>query len=328
MIPKVSVIITIYNRERYIEECVRSLFDQTLKEIEYVFVDDASTDSSVAILQLLVSKYPKRKLLTKIICLEKNSGVSNARRIGMENVTGEFVIHADSDDWIEKNMYECLYLKAKEIGADIIGCNICHEYPNRKTILKQKYGKTIDDNIRNLIRGDIHPSLCTSLTSMKLFSNNNIVFPEGLNMGEDLYYNLQLYLCAHKIVGMDFAPYHYRHTIVSSSFNHTRQTIDNGIMIGRQIEDLMKRKNRYDEFAKDIEYRKFSLKLSLISHFDNTDDYRYWLTIFPETHKHIWKFKQLDWKLRVELWFAAHHMFMVSKLINRCLHWQHKLRNL
>lgn len=328
MAPKVSVIITIYNRERYIEKCVRSLFDQTLKEIEYIFVDDASTDSSVDILKLIVSKYPRRKLLTKIICLEKNEGVSNARRIGIENVTAEYVIHADSDDWVDNDMYERLYLKAKETDADIIGCNICHEYPNRRTILKQEYGKTIDDNIRNLIRGEIHPSLCTSLTSMKLISNNAVVFPKGLNMGEDLYYNLQLYLHARKIIGMDFAPYHYRHTKASSSFKHTRQTIDNGIMIGRKIEDLMKKENRYNEFAKDIEYRKFSLKLSLICHFDNTEDYHYWLSVFPETHKNIWNYKQLDWKLRLELWFAAHHLFIISKLIKQCLHWQHKFRSL
>lgn len=327
MIPKVSVIVTIYNREKYIEECVRSLFDQTLKEIEYVFVDDASTDNSVDVLRLIVSEYPERESLIKIICLETNGGVSNARRIGLENVTGEYVIHADSDDWVDCDMYERLYYLAKATGADIIGCNICHEYPKRRTILKQKYGNTIDENIRNLIRGDIHPSLCTSLTNMKLISSNAIVFPEGLNMGEDLYYNLQLYLFAHKIVGMDFAPYHYRHTNDSSSFNHTRQTIDSGIMIGQHIESLMKKMDRYNEFAKDVEYRKFSLKLSLVNQFENTEDYYYWLSIFPETHKNIWGYKQLDWKLRVELWFAAHHMFIISKIIKRCLLWQHKLRH-
>lgn len=327
MKPKVSVIITIFNREKYIEDCVRSLFDQTLREIEYIFVDDASTDSSIDILRLIVSEYPEREMLTKIISLEKNGGVSNARRIGMENVTGEYVIHADSDDWVDNDMYECLYTKAKETGADIIGCNLCHEYPNKKTTFKQKYKDSIDENIGSLIRGDIHPSLCTSLTSMRLISENNICFPEGLNMGEDLFYNLQLYLCANKIVGIDFAPYHYRHTNDSSSFHHTRHTIDSGIMIGRQIENLMRKVNRYDEFANDIEYRKFSLKLSLVNQFDNIEDYHYWLGVFPETHKHIWQFKQLDWKLRLELWFAAHRMFIISKLIKQCLRWQHMVRH-
>lgn len=326
MKPKISIIITIYNRERFIEECARSLFEQTLDDIEYIFVDDASTDNSIDILHSLICSYPKRGSLIKIIHLEKNGGVSNARRIGMEQVSGEYVIHADSDDWVEKDMYERLYQKAKETQADIVGCNICNEYLKKKSVLCQKYGNTIDENIRNLIRGDIHPSLCTSLTRLKLITDNNIIFPDGLNMGEDLFYNLQLYLCARKIIGMDFAPYHYRHTNESSSFHHTRQTIDSGIMIGRQIEKMMRMKNRYDEFANDIEFRKFSLKLSLVYQFDNIEDYHYWLGIFPETHKNIWKYKQIDWKLRLELWFAVHRMFTVSRIINKIIKWQHKIR--
>ena len=326
MTPKVSVITTIYNRERYIEDCVRSLFEQTLRDVEYIFVDDASTDNSIDILQSVLLDYPDRRQYVKIIALEKNGGVSNARRIGIENVTGEYVIHADSDDWVDLDMYEQLYKKARETDADIVGCNICHEFPNKRYVYKQNYHSSVDENIRSLIRGDIHPSLCTSLTRVKLISDNNVVFPDGLNMGEDLFFNLQLYLCAQKIVGMDFAPYHYRHTDDSSSFHLSRQTIESGIMIGQQMEDLMRKANRYDEFIQDIDYRKFCLKYSLIYQFDNTENYHYWLTVFPETHKHIWHYKQYDWKVRLELWLAAHRMFVISKYINKLLKWQHSIR--
>ena len=151
MMPKVSIIITIYNREMYIEECVRSLFEQTLTGIEYIFVDDASSDDSIEKLNQMIKSYPHLQSSIKIIQLNKNMGVSNARRVGMSQVTGEYVIHADSDDWVDIDMYERLYKQAKETGADIVGCNIYHEYSNNRTILRQQYAKSVNENIRRLI---------------------------------------------------------------------------------------------------------------------------------------------------------------------------------
>ena len=74
IVPKVSVIITVYNREKYIEKCARSLMEQTLDDVEYIFVDDASTDESVSRLQAVLKLYPQRKPLVKLICMEKNGG--------------------------------------------------------------------------------------------------------------------------------------------------------------------------------------------------------------------------------------------------------------
>jgi len=327
MNPKVSIIITIYNREKYIEECARSLFEQTLEDIEYIFIDDASSDNTINLLFKVIKQYPYRESLIKVIQLKKNGGVSNARNIGMRNVTGDYVIHADSDDWVDKNMYKTLYEKAVETGAEIVGCNICHEYQESKSILFQHYAETVQENISRLIKGDIHPSLCTSLTKTSLIRNNNIEFPIGLNMGEDLFFNLQLYLCAQSIIGIDFAPYHYRHTQDSSSFNHTKETINSGIKVGEKIEKLLKKRHRYAEFEMDVAYRKFSLKLSLIKDFDNDENYHYWLKTFPETHQYIWKFKQLDWKLRIELWAAAHHMYPLAQFIKKALDWQYKFKH-
>ena len=88
MQPKVSIIITVYNREKYIEECARSLFEQSLDDIEYIFVNDASTDNSIEIIKTTANDYPRRVPLVKIITLDKNGGVANARNIGIENATG------------------------------------------------------------------------------------------------------------------------------------------------------------------------------------------------------------------------------------------------
>ena len=243
----------------------------------------------------------------------KNGGVSNARRIGIENATGEYVIHTDSDDWVDKDMYERLYMKAKETDADIVGCNFRHEFTDIQYVFDQQYADTMEENISRLINGKIFPSLCTSLTRRSLIEDNGITFPVGLNMGEDLFFNLQLYLHAKKIVSMNWAPYHYRHTEESSCVQRTKKSIDSDIAIAGLIEKLMKEHYLYEKYAKDIEYRKFFSKLPLAQNLDNKENYQEWLNIYPETNKNIWQYKQLSWKEKLELWFAANNMLPAAK---------------
>ena len=326
--PIISTISPIYNQEKIIEQCARSLFEQTLDGIEYIFVNDATPDNSISVLKSIIEEYPTRKPFVKIINLKKNGGVSNARRIGMENATGEYVIHADSDDWVDRDMYERLYIKAKETDADIIGCNFRHEFTDIQYDFHQQYADTIEENISRLINGRIFPSLCTSLTRRSLIEENGISFPEGLNMGEDLFFNLQLYLHAKKIVSMDWAPYHYRHTENSSCVQRSRKSIDSDIAIARRIEKLMREQKLYDKYADEIEYRKFFSKLPLIYDLRNENLYKDWLNIFPETNKNIWRYDQIDWKLKIELWFAAKGMLSAAKTFQFLLKFQHTIKHL
>ena len=326
MIPKVSIIITIYNSEQFIEECVRSLFEQTLKDIEYIFVNDATPDQSMGILALIIDEYPERKSHVKIINLETNAGVSNARAIGIEKATGEYIIHTDSDDWVDKEMYERLYKKAKETDADIVGCNFRHEFSEIQYDFHQQYSNDLKENIRRLINGRIFPSLCTSMTRRSLIKDNEITFPKGLNMGEDLYFNLQLYLHAKTIVSIDWAPYHYRHTENSSCIQHTWESVDSDILIAGLIENYIRKTELYPTYKKEIEYRKFFSKIPLVIYFNSVENYKKWLNIYPETHKHIMNYKQLNLYLRVELWFAANKMFYVSKAIRHIIILLHNIK--
>ena len=328
MYPKVSIIVTIYNCENYIKECARSLFIQSLNEIEYIFVNDATPDNSISVLKSILENYPFRQSYVKIINLEKNGGVAHARQIGINHATGDYIIHCDSDDWIDKDMYEKLYLKAKETDADIVGCNFRHEFSDIQYDFHQQYANNMEENIRRLINGKIFPSLCTSIVKRSLITDNNISFPNGLNMGEDLFFNFQLYLYAKKIVGMDWAPYHYRHSEDSSCVQRTRKSIDSDIAIAGMIEQIMKEKNLYEKYAKDIEYRKFFSKLPLMADLYNNNNYKDWLNTYPETNNSIWKYEQLDWKRKTELWFAANHMLPMAKGFKLLLELQHKVRHL
>lgn len=323
---KVSIITTIYNCEKYIETCARSLFGQTLTELEYIFVNDATPDNSITILKNVLEDYPNRISYVKIINLNTNGGVANARQVGINHATGEYIIHCDSDDWLDEDMYERLYQIAKETDADIVGCNFRHEFSNLQYDFHQQYADNMEENISRLINGKIFPSLCTSLTRKSLIEDNGITFPTGLNMGEDLYINLQLYLHTKKIVSLDWAPYHYRHTEDSSCVQRTRKSIDSDIVIAGLIEKIMKEQQLYEKYAKDIEYRKFFSKLPLVQNIDNKDNIQEWLNIYPETNRNIWQYKQLDWKQRFELWLASKSMVSAVRVVRCFLEWQHHIR--
>lgn len=325
---EVSIIITIYNREKYIRDCVCSLFEQTLNSIEFIFVDDASTDNSLLILDDMVKRYPSRKPHVKIIRMENNGGRAVARQAGINNATGEYVIHVDSDDWVDKDMMELLYKKAKEADADIVGCNITHEYANYKRVFSQCYSDDMDENVRRLLNGKIFPSLCTSMTRRSLIKDYDVQFPQGIDTGEDLLFNLQLYLHARRVIGIDAPSYHYRHTEDSGSFQHTEKSIKSVIEVARRIEVLMNETGNYERFKDEIQFRKFSMKCALIEKFDNKEYNKAWLNLFPETHKYIWSYKQFSWKRRIELWLAAHNCFIIAELFQMILETQHKLRHL
>lgn len=324
---KVSTIITIYNREKYLRDSVCSLFEQTLDNVEYIFVDDASTDNSLSVLEKMIEQYPFRKQQVNIIRLKKNGGRAVARQIGIDNVTGEYVIHVDSDDWVDRNMFELLCQKAKEADADIVGCNVTHEYSGYQRIFKQKYSDNMDENIRRLLNGDIFPSLCTSLTKTSLIKDNQIVFPQGLDTGEDLLFNLHLYLKANKVVGIDAPLYHYRHTEDSGSFQHTEKSIQSVIEVARRIELLMKETGNYEKFEYDIQFRKFSMKSALVIDFASDENNSAWLNLFPETHHYIWRFKQYNWKRRLEFWLASRNLFSFARLFQKALDFQHTIRS-
>ena len=125
--PKVSIIVPVYNVEKYLCQCLESLVHQTLTDIEIICVNDGSTDNSLGIL----NKYAQLDSRIKVFS-QKNQGVSSARNLGLEKVNGEYITFVDSDDWIELNACEILYNTAQERNTDILLCSYYNYDNNRK----------------------------------------------------------------------------------------------------------------------------------------------------------------------------------------------------
>lgn len=122
--PKVSIIVPIYGVEKWIERCAVSLFEQTYEDIEYIFVNDATPDKSLSVLEDVISRYPNRKEQVKIIHHPVNKGLSAARNTGLDKASGEYIWHVDSDDYIATNAVKEFVDTAEQHQADIVICDV------------------------------------------------------------------------------------------------------------------------------------------------------------------------------------------------------------
>lgn len=187
--PKISVIIPVYNAEKYIEDCILSVLNQTEKDIEVIAVDDGSTDGSNIILQRL-RESDKRLLVFN----EKNQGQPTARNIGIDNAKGEYVLFVDADDTIEPTMAEIMYNEAVEKNADVVVCS----YNNIHTYKNKTYVRRVDDNVNEDTFGDffihlhqqqlIHP-VWNKLYRMKIFEK---IRYKNYVPGQDAILNLEI----------------------------------------------------------------------------------------------------------------------------------------
>lgn len=222
-IPKVSVIVPVYNVEAYIKECVESLRNQTLKDIEIILVDDESPDNCSLICDNYAELDSRIKVIHKI-----NGGLGYARNSGLEVATGEYVAFTDSDDYERLDTYETLFGLAKETQADVlyyrfIGIN------EPDGIQKTLY---VDKDIRKLMldivsnppksnnERDIQVSSCLGLYKREVIEQNGIRFhSERELISEDLLFNLDVLKNTKRVVVTNFESYYYR--VNPNSLSHT-----------------------------------------------------------------------------------------------------------
>lgn len=219
---KVSVIIPVYNCEKYIGECIESLINQTLKDCEFVFVNDGSSDKS----KKIIEEYAKSDNRIKLIN-QKNSGVSVARNAGLKIAVGEYIGFVDGDDYIDTDYYEKLYNAAKSNFCEIVICDWKSEVNGienrlnlpfeRNKVLNKMY---IEDKIYPFfIKEDSLNSVCNKIFNNNLIRENNIMFPVGVELGEDGFFNVVATTYADKVYYLDSCGYYYREVKGSATRN-------------------------------------------------------------------------------------------------------------
>lgn len=216
---KVSICVPVYGVEKYIEKCARSLFEQTYRNIEYVFVDDCSPDNSIAILEETIEKYPSRKACVRIIRYDHNRGLAGSRNTAVAAATGDFIAHVDSDDWLELNAIELLVNKQIETGTDIVsGTIVSHFEDGTSTLIEPNYPNK-DAMLREIVQLSLYHTLCKRIIRTSLYKNNEIFAMEGVNLGEDHYTLPRLVYFSKSFAKIDDVVYNYNRN-VETSFVH------------------------------------------------------------------------------------------------------------
>ncbi len=200
---KVSVIVPVYNNQKYLKKCINSLVNQSLKELEIILINDGSTDDSLSILNEYKLKYPN---LITVLSIE-NSGASGARNKGLSIAKGDYISFVDSDDWIEKDMLTLMVKCSTETNSDIVTCDI-----NYGTRFFKKRISTYQFNNSNAFSNPeiialSDPSVCNKIFKRKLFDNVN--FPIGITQ-EDLAIIPYILTTANRIHKVDRNFYNYR----------------------------------------------------------------------------------------------------------------------
>ena len=213
---KVSIIVPIYGVEKYIKNCLISLFEQTYNDIEYVFVNDCTPDNSVQILTDTIELYPNRKEQVKLINHAKNKGLGAARLTGFNTSTGEFIMHVDSDDYIPKNAVEVLVNKQTLSGADIIEGSYQKFIDDKTLFVEYPFYGSKEDRIRRIIlQYNISNNIWAKIIRKSLYTEHDIFNIEGIDAGED-YVVLPRLLYFAKVASTNEVVYYYRDSDVST----------------------------------------------------------------------------------------------------------------
>lgn len=303
--PKVSIIVPVYGVEKYIERCARSLFEQTLDDIEYLFIDDCTPDKSIDILKQVLEEYPQRKSQVIIHRMEQNSGQAAVRKWGMLNVTGEYVIHCDSDDWVDTDMYRAMYDKAISEEADVVVCDYASSDGTKHQVHKGCLHTDKEQFIRDMCSMQTSWSACNKLVKTSLL-HSGIIYPEG-NMGEDMALILQITLKAQKIAYVPKVLYYYYTNPQSitqirdekSAISKHQQLKGNALV----VLEAFRKEGLYEHYKYCIQLVCWNARRPL------------WGLIHKSKYRHIWNstFPELDPYLLIN------PLFSVADKIRYCL---------
>lgn len=301
---RLSVVIPIYNVEQYIERCVRTLLGQTLQDIEYIFVNDSTPDNSVGVLKTVLEEFPDRKPMVRIITHEQNLGVSCSRIDGMKAATGKYIIHCDTDDWLDLDLYEKMYNKAETEDADITVCDFVNEYSDgHSTRTSCSINGTPRQMLANMHNESFYCMLWRSLIRRDLIERYDLYPFPHIDLWEDVYVTLRAYYFANKVVKIDNAVYHYfvnDKSLTANSAN-TKHYQDMQATV-KLLEEFFSDKKEFDTTLL-ICFWKLLAKSTLLT--ASGFDPKRWKQEYKEAHSYIMLIKAIPIQTRLKYWITS-----------------------
>ena len=271
--PEVSIIVPIFNAEKYLNKCLDSIVNQTFTDFEVILIDDGSTDSSAAICQEYVNTDERFKYIFK-----KNGGVSSARNRGLDECKGNYIYQIDSDDWIDSDLLTSIITSMKKENADLSIFGFCtyniQTHKERFSIWNGSDSKIItkEEALKGIVQETYGTYSWNKICKKELYKN--IRFPENLTFCEDFYTTYKLVLSSNKILLSNKVLYFYRLNNTSSlTHNFTaRKCIDAYIAAMDRFCNL---KQDYPQFNDEGVFYIIRSAVFYFCHYDGNKSHKY-----------------------------------------------------
>lgn len=312
-IPKVSVIAPVYGVERFVGRATESMMNQTLDDVEFIFVDDCSPDGSMGIVEQLIAKHPGRNV--RIIRHDINRGLPAARNTGLATARGEYIFHWDSDDYAEPDMLRLLYEKAASEGCDYVWCDWYLTFGKNSRVMVQPSASTPREALSIALAGGMKYNVWNKLVARKIYTESGILFPEGWAMGEDMTMIKLLAKATH--VGHVATPlYHYIRTNSGAMTQiYSEKHLAELKLNTENLCNFLTSEVCEGDIAQEINWFKLNVKLPFLFT-GRKEDIRLWRGWYPETNKDIMSNRRQALRTRVLQWTAAHRLNVVNTFYN------------
>ena len=300
--PAVSVIIPVYKVEPYMARCARSLFGQTLEDIEFLFIDDCSPDHSIDVMREVLEGFPERKDQVTVYRMPVNSGQAAARMQGIALARGEYVIHCDSDDYVDVDAYAALYGKARAEDLDVVTCDMAVEQDGR--VVERVRGECT--SVARMLEGRERWNLVCRMIRRTLCES---IVPPVADMGEDMVIAVQAQLKARRTGHVNRTLYFY-----CLREDSTTRTEGQAALVARW-ESLMKNarlllgileERGYTGDEPEIVHFKYRCRRLLHPLVHRPEFYRRWRETFPEVDRKILSSRSCS--LEEKCWFVLIHL--------------------
>lgn len=315
----ISIIIPVHNAATFIERCAHSLFAQTMEDLEYIFVDDGSSDNSIALIHNVLEEYPLRKTQVHIVQNLQNLGISETRKVGLSHTTGEYVGWVDADDWVELDMMDQLYCASENGEKDIVVCDYWKEYKTGSVPFRHDSLYSPEDCLEHLNLLEKMPhSLWSQIIKRNLFDNGIVRNLRPADWGEDLFFVISAYCRAHSITLVRDCLYHYNRTNVEGLSRKKRFSKEVWLMQRENIEMISQLMKQSLGAKREIgiNHLKFVTKNRFFHCFDTPKEY---FQQWSDCHRFILRFDDMPLFTRLKLWFI-HSSFGAYSLYHKMTH--------
>ncbi|MBR1400156.1 MAG: glycosyltransferase family 2 protein [Prevotella sp.] len=324
--PLVSIAVPIYNVEPFIERCARSLFEQTYSNLEFIFVDDASPDKSIQILERVILDYPERADRIRILHHDVNRGLPETRNTLVDNATGEFIFHVDSDDWVELNAVELLVNKQLETGADIVTGNAYIHVDDGERILSTS-GWDLDKYtmLEKVLKDEVSSMFWLRLISRKLYVEHEIKGDVNVSCFEDYLVFPRLLYYADTVAGIENRIYHYNYMNTQSrtyaARHDFRHYIQSYIAIFSRLSAFFDDKeNKWKDALEKHKVMRYHYMMLKAAYYRDHSNYSKCMNLLKQTDSRFWyivRWNKLFFRKLESNYFMARQTYPIRMFLQK-----------